>query len=218
MPHGILRLISHLWPLRLWNGQGAHGMLELRLENGELVINSANANQSHGSLHRVWRRALADAGPAVRDARSVLILGYGAGSLECILRSEMGLDPMIVAVDDDPLMFQLARERFGLAVSPRTSVHVADAFTFMERDAGGHDLVLLDLFNDLDVVPEVASPRSVASLRDLTRPGGMVMVNTVVHDDRTAAISARLADGLRLHFSEVRENRYEGTNRVFIAL
>lgn len=218
MPRWILRLLSLVWPVRIWEGQGRHGLLEVRYEEGSPVVNSTHANQSHGSLLRVWRGALNDADIIAAPPRSVLILGYGAGSQERVLRNELGLDPLITAVDDDPCMFQLARDHFGLGVHPRTHACVQDAFTFIDQATDRYDLVLVDLFNDLDVVPEVGADRTLSALRRLTRPDGKAMVNVVVHDPATAAASARIGAGLRQNFSEVRENRYEGNNRVFIAL
>ena len=56
----LMRLLSGLAPVRLERTQGRHGPLELTLENGRLVVNSAHANQSFGRLHRVWQKCFAD--------------------------------------------------------------------------------------------------------------------------------------------------------------
>ncbi|HRW90843.1 MAG TPA: spermine synthase, partial [Flavobacteriales bacterium] len=108
------RWLSYLWPVRVARRTGAHGPLELTWENGRLVVNSDQANQSHGALHRVWQRVLAEAESSVREAGSVLLLGLGTGSVVHILRQELGLDTPITALEDDPLMIQWGREHFGL--------------------------------------------------------------------------------------------------------
>ncbi len=81
----LARFLSHVWPVRVQRAAGTHGTLELTWEYGRLVVNSANANQSFGSLHRVWRAALRDAGIQRKEPRTALVLGYGAGSVAHIL-------------------------------------------------------------------------------------------------------------------------------------
>ena len=76
-----MRLLSSLAPVRLERAQGLHGPLELTLENGRSVVNSANANQSFGSLHRVWQRCFADIDLTRHRPERILLLGYGAGSV-----------------------------------------------------------------------------------------------------------------------------------------
>lgn len=56
----LMRLLSTLASVRLERVERLHGPLELTLENGRLVVNSAHANQSFGSLHRVWQKCFAD--------------------------------------------------------------------------------------------------------------------------------------------------------------
>ena len=218
MLRNLARLLSYAWPVRVWNGPGAHGDLELTWEYGRLVVNTANANQSFGSTHRVWRAAMRDARIQRREPGTALVLGYGVGSVGHILREELGLATAITGVDDDEAMLDMARTHFPL--KPREAIELirSDAFAFVANHGGTFDLVVVDLFHDLDFAPGVEEPRFVAGIRHLVSLGGAVMINTVAHDEKSAARSARLGDELRLVFQEVLEQRYEGINRVYIAL
>lgn len=212
----LLRFLSYLWPIRVLRTAGKHGSLELTWEQGGLVVNSSNANQSHGSLHRVWLTALREEGPVT--AARVLVLGWGAGSAERILRFELKWDPLIVGVDDDEVIVNLGREHFHTGVHHRTTVHVADAFEFIHGHSTTYDLILVDLFHDLTAHPSVAEVSFLTALKRLVSKEGLVMVNLVEHDQATHDLSTRFITHARQVFGEVRERRYEGNNRVFIAL
>ncbi len=218
MPMGLARLMSYVWPVRVLRTTGAHGLLELTWEYGRLVVNSANANQSFGSLHRVWRAALGDAGIQRKEPRAALVLGYGAGSVAHILRSEMGLRTSITGVDDDEQMLQLARNHFPVEAKGDLDLVRSDAFDFVAGHSGTFDLIVIDLFQDLDFAQGVEGRAFLTGIRRLASPGCPVLVNTVVHDEKSALRSARLWDELRLLFTEVLEQRYEENNRVYIAL
>lgn len=214
----LARFLSHVWPVRVLRAAGTHGTLELTWEYGRLVVNSANANQSFGSLHRVWRAALRDAGIQRKEPRTALVLGYGAGSVAHILRSELRLRTAITGVDDDQQMLQLARTHFPVEGSGALDLVLSDAFTFVAGHPGTFDLIVIDLFHDLDFTQAVEGRPFLTSIRRLASPGCPILVNTVVHDEKSALRSARLRDELRLLFTEVLEQRYEEYNRVYIAL
>ncbi len=214
----LARLLSYVWPVRVWKGNGASGQLELTWEYGRLVVNSANANQSFGSLHRVWQAAFSDARIAQQAPKTALILGYGAGSAAHILRSELGLDTAITGVDHDEAMLRLASERFPLDQQEGIELVRADAFSFVAKCSTTFDLVVVDLFHDLDFVEGVNDPYFLRSVRRLVSSSGRILLNTVAHDEKSAFRSARLGAELRLVFKEVKEQHYDVSNRVFIAL
>ena len=72
----LRRVFSWIWPIEVVRTQGHFGELAVRWEDGKLVLNSANGNQSFGSLHRVWQRTLKQVLQPNALPRSVLLLGY----------------------------------------------------------------------------------------------------------------------------------------------
>jgi spermidine synthase len=115
-------------------------------------------------------------------------------------------------------MFLLARDHFRLKNENAVDLIRADAFSFVASCPERFDLVVVDLFHDLDLAPGVEEGPFLAATRRLASPKGLVLINAVIHDEKSASRSARLRDELRLHFTEVLEQRYEGNNRVYIAL
>jgi spermidine synthase len=217
VPRLLYRLLSHLQPVRLERAEGRHGPLELACEQGRPVVNSAGANQSFGSLHRVWRDALDHFVPHGRPPRQVPVVGLGAGSVVHILRAERGIDAAITAVEDDTLMVRWGRTHFGLSAWPHLTLLEADAREALAGLKDRYDLVLVDLFTDLDVPERAGTDAFLDLLRTCTAEGGLLLFNTIPHDPMGRATSERIGAGLRLRFGRVEEQGYEGLNRMFIA-
>lgn len=211
------RLLSWLWPLRVAVLPGRNGDLELRWENGRLVVNSAQGNQSYGSLHRVWQRVLERVLVPGQPPANVLLLGLGGGSAPTILRKELGLRMPITAVEWDPAMVILARKHFGLDTLGDITVVEGDATIQVHGLPGRFDLVLVDLFDDLDLARGVETMGFLHGLRDRCAEGGVVCFNTVAYDEASDARCQRVHDGLRRVFHTVEEMRLEEVNRVFLA-
>lgn len=213
----LMRLLSWFWPVRMRTEKGVFGPLELTWEHGRLVVNSANANQSFGSLHRVWQKAFADAGIAAKRPSTALVLGYGAGSVAHILHGELDLDTRITGVDVDPGMLRLARQELPAPKPDHLTLVQADAFAFVREASGPYDLVVVDLFRDLDTAEGVETPEFLGHLRRLLAPGGRLLLNTITHDAPSTARSARSGQELRQLFGHVEERPYQELNRVFVA-
>ncbi|HMU14619.1 MAG: fused MFS/spermidine synthase [Bacteroidetes bacterium] len=213
----LARLLSWFWPVRMRTEEGTLGTVELTWEQGRLVVNSANANQSFGSLHRVWQEAFAKAGVATERPLTTLLLGYGGGSAVHILQKELGLETAITGVDMDPLMLRIAREFFPPPHPERVRMVQADAFTYVREAKETFDLVVVDLFRDLDFTEGVESPEFLRDLKHILTPGGTLLLNTIAHDERSTARSARSGRELRLLFNHVEEHPCQEHNRVFIA-
>lgn len=212
-----MRLLSGLAPVRLERRQGRYGPLELTLEHGRLVVNSEHANQSFGSLHRVWRKCFHDIDLVRHRPKDILLLGYGVGSVAHILRYELGIGAPIKAVEHDPLMIEWARAHFGMDTIGALSLMDQDALEALGTLSGSYDLVIVDLFQELDITAGLEADHVMDLLRARTLPGGTLLFNTIAHDERSTLRSGRIGAQLRLRFNAVSERRYEGDNRLFIA-
>lgn len=214
-PMIIKRLMSYIWPIPVERFTGALGVLEVRYEEGDLVLNSAQGNQSFGSLHRVWQRVFAGIGLKRSPPADVLLLGLGGGSVPRILRRELGLACPITAVEFDPAMISAAKRHFGLNEWPALTVVEGDAIVRVHAMKQRFGLVLIDLFDDLDLAPGVDTAGFAHALRD--RCDGTLCFNTVDYDAESGVRCDRVLANLKKVFSSVDELRLEGVNRVFIA-
>lgn len=211
------RLLSHLRPVQVHRVEGRHGPLFLVWEQGRLVINGPKSNQSFGSLHQVWQQALERTAPWPAQG-PVLILGFGGGSAAWIIRREMRCANPIIGVDIDPVMLQLARDEFRAHRLADLELVEADALRYLARKAPTAAMVLVDLFHDLDLAPGVDEPPFFDDLHRCIAPGGHLLFNTVVHDDRSRERSQRIGIGLRQRFGPVEELDCRQGNVVFLAV
>ncbi len=210
-------LLSYAWPVTEWRGNGQYGPLTVVWEQGHLVVNSARANQGYGNLHAVWQQCLHDLGVRQRPIQRILLLGFGAGNSARILRREFGLQAPITGVDGDGEILRIAREHFHINRLKDVQLVLSDALVFARTHPLAYDLVLVDLFHELDLAPHVDEAPFITDLHRCTTPGGLLCFNTIGHDADSARRSQRTGLLLRQHFSVVHEHVYQGINRVFSA-
>jgi spermidine synthase len=211
------RWLSWAWPVRMAQVEGRHGTLEVRWENGRKVLNSPNGNQSFGSLHRVWQRVFQDAGVQTAPPTNVLLLGLGGGSAVHILRRELGIAAPITAVEIDPAMVALAREHFALDSMAAVTIVQGDAVIQVQALRERFDLIIVDLFDDLDLARGIDTMGFAHGLRERCTDGGKVLFNTVAHDPHSAARCERVNQNLIRVFHAVDTIQLEEVNRVFVA-
>lgn len=197
--------------------EGLFGPVEARWEMGRLVANSVHGNQSFGSLHRIWQQTFDHLHLRSDPPGNVLLLGLGTGSVPHILHHELGLDPRILAVEVDPAMTRLAFELFGLGRIPGLEVITGDATVQVHALTDRFDLVVVDLFDDLDLARGVDTAGFTQALRSRCTGQGTVCFNTVGYHAESEARCARVHDHLTKTFARVDELHLEGVNRVFIA-
>jgi spermidine synthase len=212
----LFRWISWLRPVRVARAEGRAGTLEVRWERGRKVLNSPHANQSFGSLHRVWQQVLGRLDLPANPPARVLLLGLGGGSALRILRDELQLACAITAVEWDPAVVAVAREHFGLERHADVPIIAGDAVVQVQVLAQRFDLVLVDLFDDLDLARGVDTQGFAHGLRDRCAENGIVCFNTVSHDEASEARCQKVMINLAKVFHSVEELRTEGLNRVFI--
>ncbi len=214
---GWRRVLSWIRPVPVEEVLGQHGVLTVRWEQGRKVLNSAYANQSFGSLHRMWRVVLQGLDLGTVRSGNILLLGLGGGSVIHIIRNELGMTSPITAVEVDPIMVELANRHFGLVDQHNVVVLLGDATIQVHALVARFDLIVVDLFDDLDLARGVDGRTFVHGLRDRCAEGGVVYFNTVAYDRSSDVRCQRVHDHLVNVFNAVEELRVEEINRVFIA-
>lgn len=144
----IRKLFSYLWPLSKGYASEHSRRLEVNWINGKKVLDSPNANYSYGKLQEVLNFGLDFLEP--ERAKSILILGLGAGSILESL-SQRGVKAKIKAVEIDPAVIAIARSEFGLD-RYALELEEGDAAVVLANERKNYDLIIVDLFID-DQVP-----------------------------------------------------------------
>lgn len=188
--------------------------LEVRWESGKKVLNSKNSNYSFGSLHKVFQDSLSHIDFSPQNIDSILILGFGAGSIYKIIRDEYGGDNPITAVDSDKSLKEIMPHFLPQGLE-NCELNFQDAFEFLKNSNSTYDLILCDLFIDHQVLISSMSEEFVSEIYSHLNLGGTYMHNTMLSD----AIDERdyfiLLENL---FLEVDLLRLQENNSVFIAV
>jgi spermidine synthase len=114
-------------------------------------------------------------------------------------------------------MVDLARDQFNMDRHKDVTVVTGDATIQVHTLPDRYDLVLVDLFDDLDLARGVDSRAFIHGLRDRCAENGVVCINTVSHDPLSEERCEKVLLHLQRTFHEAEELRLEGVNRMFIA-
>ncbi|MCU0435802.1 MAG: fused MFS/spermidine synthase [Bacteroidia bacterium] len=155
--------------------------LEVVYENGRKMLHAQTVNYSFGALHDVFRAALKKAGVPRQNPATVLILGYGAGSIAQILTSEFGLTPQITGVDADETVLKLAREEFNADTVPNQTLVCERAENFLATQTNTYDLICVDLFVEAHVPPQCQTQTFVNLLHQSLSKNGVLLFNFMRH-------------------------------------
>ncbi|MEC9464300.1 MAG: methyltransferase domain-containing protein [Myxococcota bacterium] len=199
----------------LWRGQSYGVNLEVRSagETRRLYCDGVlhtHYNPTHPLTGDVWDpMALSPFVEGLDRPRKVLMLGLGGGAVAHLLR-RYHPDTEVTAIDIDPKRISLGRRFFGLR---RQGIELvcADAIEWIYAGTGQtYDLVIDDLFGQVDGQPERAIPLArswVDALVARLNPGGMLTVNCADKAglDESALLAAtcyrkRFASALRFTF------------------
>jgi spermidine synthase len=185
----------------------------IQMEAGKLLLNTTNANYSYGNLHKVFEEVFELMDLSEKPPQNVLILGLGTGSVIDIMQRQYGLDPNIVAIEIDQEIVNVLEYWDKLDLN-KTELRVGDAFILVNTLNHKFDLIIVDLFIDLNVHPKIHDIAFVEQLSQLLQNEGRILINYVVN---TKEQSQKFADYqllLMRYFKEIVGHEVMGMNRV----
>jgi spermidine synthase len=191
--------------------------LEVQLINGRYVLNTHKVNYSFGNLHKVFREAFRLVHIERYSIRTVLVLGFGAGSIASILLDEYGIPCTVTGVEADAQVIRLYEKYFRRTGHPVNVVN-EDAFQFMKVNRDTFDLIVIDIFVD-DVVPEIfETGEFLVMLKNASPPGGLTIFNKMVHDEASGESAERLGKRMKGIWEESRiyPMKKFRSNRMFV--
>ena len=209
------RLLSYIYPVTKTIESKYSGKLEITWYNGKKHLNSANANYSYGSLQRILKFGLKKIN--LSKVNSVLILGLGGGSVIETLRQDFNYSGLIEAVELDPAIIDIAKTEFGIQQDETLKIHCADAYEFVKDRSKTFDLIIVDLYIDLDVPNKFLDLKFWDHILALKNSSGSIIFNAAVKvskADKIISISNYLKT--KVFKVELYDN-VNNTNTVIIA-
>lgn len=161
-----------------------NSFLEVIYYNGKYLLDSPRANYSFGGLHTVFQRTFSKFGIKKREIKNALILGFGSGSVASILQDEYGKHLEIVGVEKDQAVIDLAKKYFSLERYKKLTLHCEDAYDFVQQCENKFDLIVMDVFIDLDVPDKFLDEIFISSLGKLLSEKGILFYNLVIHNEK----------------------------------
>ena len=190
-----------------------NGKLSVYYQYGHYVLNSEKANYSFQSLHRVFQIGLKQVAKNMTP-RSVLNLGMGAGSTMDIMRNDLGWNASAVSIEHDPKVVELSRKYFELDSYSNHHYEVEDAFEFLKEHDELYDLILVDLFRDLDIPEKILVEDFFSLLYSHISDTGMVLFNFVCQNsDQEKKLEEIISLCNQVHF-EYEEIKIKRINRL----
>lgn len=177
------KFFSYFYPLVLKTYHSEiNGAIELSLQNGKLVVDSANANYSYGLLHELFQELIREFKFSHKDLK-VLILGFGAGSIAKILLQEKQLNIHLTGVELDPLMLEIYEKYFKIeSLHPFTLIQ-DNALHYLEKTTKRFDFILIDVFEDINVPKDLLQINFIQALQKSCKENGGIAMNTMLSKD-----------------------------------
>lgn len=209
------KILSYIYPVTKTVQSECSGPLEITWYNGRKHLNTKNANYSYGSLQRILKYGLNHL--SLTHVESILLLGLGGGSVIQTLREDFNFDKHITAVDIDPIIIQVAKDEFGLENSKHLSIICADALDYVSKSSAHFDLIIVDLFIDIQVPEMFLNLRFWQDLIQLKSARGSVLFNAAIESSVDPQLKT-IIDFLKTHTYqvEVHENVHQ-TNTIILA-
>jgi spermidine synthase len=159
--------------------------LEVTWNNGNLVLDSQNANYSFGSLQRILKRGLRFIGfERIKNFKSVLVLGVAGGSVIDTLVNDVKFKGKITGVELDEEVIQLAKTYFNLDSVENLELFVEDAFEFVLKTKEKYDLIIIDVFLDTIMPNFLFEDFFIDRLQFLLNLNGFILFNTMVLNEK----------------------------------
>lgn len=190
--------------------------LIVAIQDGKYVLNTKNANYSFASLHRVFQKVFHKIDITNQPFKNILLLGVGAGSIPAIIYNELKLNPIIDGVEIDEKVIDLGNKYFELNSFTNLNVIVDDATDFVKKTDKKYDLIIVDLFNGINVPTEFLTLHFFWQLKELLNIKGGLLLNFVAYNHETKTKAKVIENELStLFLKQVTTYRVEGINEVF---
>jgi spermidine synthase len=211
------KFLSYIYPITIEStNTDFNTSLEVEYSNGKYKLNSANANYSYGGLYDLFNLVFKQVTIEWSCISNVLILGFGAGCTVPLIR---GRSPncRIVGIEIDQTVIDLGEKYFGIKQYTDITVLCNSAFDFVTNSNQSFDLIIVDVFIDLEVPKEVESLIFLQNVKRILSINGLVIFNKLIP---TKAHRNQIPDLKKLYeevFEEVHIHSMMDISRIFVA-
>lgn len=182
----IKKIVSYFIPIKIHSVNSTISKsIEVIWSNGELVMDSENANYSYGSLQRILKIGLKTIGfDRIRAMESVLVLGVAGGSVIKTLVHEIKFKGKITGVEIDSDIIAIANQYFKLDEIEQLEIVIDDAFEFVLKTKEKHDFIIIDVFQDTTMPNFLFEAFFTDKICLLLKSKGVILFNTMLLNEK----------------------------------
>lgn len=122
------------------------GKLKVSLSQGRYMLSIGDVIYSFEDHYTSFRDSFYKLQPNRRNINSVLVLGYGLGSIPFMLYNRYNINGPYTAVDLDPVVLELAQKYSKLPESVPVNYVAQDAAEFLKETTDTFDMICIDVF------------------------------------------------------------------------
>lgn len=174
------KLLSYFYPITIESTySNLNPLLEVVFHDGKYMLNSANANYSYGGLYDLFKLIFKQIPIDWEKTSDVLILGFGAGCIVPLIK-QYNTNTRIVGVEADCKVLELGRKYFDIENFDNTSIICDTALNYVFGTNQKFDLVIIDVYLDINVPNEVESREFLHKLKLALNQNGLVIFNKLI--------------------------------------
>jgi len=186
-PHHIpawKKYLSYIIPFTIEVTEGTHNhYLEVMYSRGRYQLNTENAIYSFEDLYLNYFDAFRHFNISERPIQTVLILGFGLGSIPVMLERNFHQHYQFTGVELDEEVLILAN-KYGIAgLSSPIQLICADALHFVQQCTQQFDLICMDVFKDATVPKAFETIDFLTDLKALIAKDGLLLYNRMAHNE-----------------------------------
>ena len=218
MKKTLAKAVSYIWDIPIEITASPYNpYLEVVWSAGRKMLNTRDANFSFGNGYKVFEKAMGAIESEIARANSVLILGFGCGSILHLLDKEYSdFTGTITGIEYDPEIVRLFHAHFSSNYM-EVDVQVQDASTYVKEAVAKYDIVFIDLFMELDNAPLIFEKEFVGGLKRITERGGTLVFNTTKRHPEDNSKLTDLMQMLSNDFEQVNTIDFQDFNYIIIA-
>jgi spermidine synthase len=218
MKKTLIQLCSYFWDIPiLKTSSPQNDYLELVWSNGKKTLNTKDANFSFGNASKVIARALSPYTHKIQEAQRILILGFGCGSVVELLDQKYNYKNSLVGIEYDATIIELYKDHFAHLFQLKPDIVCSDAAEFLRQDVNQYDIILVDLFKELNNSILLKDPEFLKAIKSHTAVGGIVIFNTISRTETENKQLSSLIIELGMLYKNVSTEIFQDINTIVVA-
>jgi spermidine synthase len=186
---------------QIYKAKVGSDLIEVVSIRGELFLLHNGVTQSREKIFAEGYWKFWSLLPSTYVNPDILVIGLGGGTI-CRIFESLYDEYHIDAVEINGLVISLAEKFFGLRAGDRLRIYNEDAKDFIEKTTETYDVVVLDVYNGIEMPANLYSKAFFDSLAERMKDG--------------ATLSINLAPAMRTHLGEIFANLASYPSKFFV--